>query len=43
MNADAVSTYTIPGTPSFLINGTLADKTATWETLEPKIKEALAS
>jgi protein-disulfide isomerase len=43
MNADAVSTYSIPGTPSFLINGTLADKTATWETLEPKIKEALAS
>ena len=42
MNADAVSTYSIPGTPAFLINGTLADKTATWETLEPKIKEALA-
>jgi len=43
MNADAISGYSIPGTPSFLINGTLAAETATWETLEPKIKEALAS
>ena len=43
MNSDAVSTYSIPGTPSFLINGTLADQTATWEALEPKLKEALAS
>ena len=43
MNADAISSYSIPGTPSFLINGTLADQTATWETLEPKIKDALAS
>ena len=43
MNSDAVSTYSIPGTPSFLINGTLADQTATWAQLEPKLKEALAS
>ena len=43
MNADAAGTYNIPGTPSFLINGALADQTATWETLEPKLKEALAS
>ena len=43
MNSDAVSTYSIPGTPAFLINGTLADQTATWEALEPKLKEALAS
>jgi protein-disulfide isomerase len=43
MNSDAVSSFSIPGTPSFLINGTLAEQTATWETLEPKIKEALAS
>jgi protein-disulfide isomerase len=43
MNSDAVSTYNIPGTPTFLINGTVVDKTATWELLEPKIKEALAS
>jgi protein-disulfide isomerase len=43
MNSDAVSTYSVQGTPSFLINGTLADQTATWALLEPKIKEALAS
>jgi protein-disulfide isomerase len=29
------------GTPSFVINGTLLKDTATWEKLEPQIKEAL--
>jgi protein-disulfide isomerase len=43
MNSDASSTYNIPGTPSFLINNTLVDQTSSWELLEPKIKEALAS
>jgi len=43
MNTDAATTYSITGTPSFLINETLVEKTHTWETLEPKIKEALAS
>jgi protein-disulfide isomerase len=43
MNSDAVSTYNVPGTPAFLINGALADQTSSWELLEPKIKEALAS
>jgi protein-disulfide isomerase len=43
MNNNAVSTYSVPGTPSFLINGSLVDQTHTWETLEPKIKEVLAS
>jgi protein-disulfide isomerase len=43
MNSDAVTTYSIPGTPTFLINGAVVEKTATWELLEPKIKEALAS
>ena len=43
MNTDAVSTYNIPGTPTFLINNEVVDQTATWELLEPKIKEALAS
>jgi protein-disulfide isomerase len=42
MNTDAATTYNIPGTPTFLINGTVVDNTATWELLEPKIKEALA-
>ena len=35
--------FNIPGTPAFLINGSLVEKAATWESLEPKIKEALAS
>ena len=43
MNSDAQSTYNIPGTPSFLINGKLVESTASWDALEPKIKEALAS
>ncbi len=43
MTSDAVSTYNIPGTPTFLINGTVVEQTATWELLEPKIKEAIAS
>jgi hypothetical protein len=43
MSSDATATYNIPGTPSFLINGALVDQAFTWEALEPKIKEALAS
>jgi protein-disulfide isomerase len=43
MNSDAVTTYNVAYTPSFMINGTLADRVATWEALEPKIKEALGS
>jgi len=43
MNSDAISTYTVQGTPNFLINGAKPAFGASWETLEPKIKEALAS
>jgi protein-disulfide isomerase len=43
MNSDAQSSYNIPGTPSFLINGTLVESTASWAQLEPKLQEALAS
>jgi len=43
MNSDAGTNYNIPGTPAFLINGTLVDQVASWDQLEPKIKEALAS
>ena len=43
MTSDAVSTYNVPGTPAFLINGELVGQAATWEALEPKIKEALGS
>ena len=43
MNSDAVSTYNIPGTPSFLINNELVEQAGAWELLEPKIKAALNS
>ncbi len=43
MNTDAATNFNIPGTPTFLINGSVVESTATWELLEPKIKEALAS
>jgi protein-disulfide isomerase len=43
MNTDAATGFNIPGTPSFLINGALVEQTASWEALEPKIKDALAS
>ena len=42
MNSDAVAQFSIPGTPSFVINGALVDKAGSWKELEPKIKEALA-
>jgi protein-disulfide isomerase len=29
------------GTPSFIINGKLLDKTASWEALKPQLDEAL--
>jgi len=32
---------TFPGTPSFTINGELVEKAATWELLEPKLRDAL--
>jgi protein-disulfide isomerase len=41
MNSEAISSYNVPGTPAFLINGSLADDTAAWEALEPKLKKAL--
>ena len=41
MNQKATATYQIPGTPAFLVNGELAQNTADWATLEPKIREAL--
>jgi len=31
------------GTPSFVINGKLLEKTATWDALEPQIRDALGS
>jgi protein-disulfide isomerase len=42
MNTDATSTFNVPGTPAFVINGKLVEGAADWKTLEPKIKEALS-
>jgi protein-disulfide isomerase len=41
MNSDAVSTYNVAGTPTFVINGETLANVADWTTLEPKLKEAL--
>ena len=42
MTSDATTTYPdFQGTPTFIINGTMLDKTATWDTLEPQLKSAL--
>jgi protein-disulfide isomerase len=41
MNSDASSAYGVTGTPSFVINGASPAFTGTWETVEPKLKEAL--
>ena len=42
MTGDATSQYpNFPGTPTFVINGKMVENTATWELLEPKLKEAL--
>ena len=42
MNSDVVAQYpSFPGTPTFILNGKMVDNTATWELLEPKLREAL--
>jgi protein-disulfide isomerase len=42
MNANATQQYPdFPGTPTFILNGKMLEKTATWDTLEPKLREAL--
>ncbi len=44
MNSDVTSQYpNFSGTPGFVINGKLLDKTANWQTLEPQLKAALGS
>ncbi len=43
MNSDAVSNANVQGTPTFIINGETITDAATWELLEPKLKEALGS
>lgn len=41
MNSDAVSNFNIQGTPTFILNGATVENAATWEAVEPKLKEAL--
>jgi protein-disulfide isomerase len=42
MTSDATTQFPdFPGTPTFLINGKMVKDTATWDLLEPKIKDAL--
>ena len=44
MNTDATTQYPqFPGTPTFIINGTMLEQTATWEKLEPKLRAAIGS
>lgn len=43
MNSDATSTYSIAGTPSFLINGELVEAAADWKALEPALQAAIGS
>ena len=42
MNSDTTNQYPdFQGTPGFIINGKLLKDTASWETLEPQLKDAL--
>jgi hypothetical protein len=42
MNSDATTQYPdFPGTPTFILNGKMLDKTATWEALEPQLRKAV--
>jgi protein-disulfide isomerase len=42
MTSDATTAYPeFPGTPTFILNGAMLDKTAAWDKLEPQLKAAL--
>ena len=42
MTSDATTQYpNFPGTPTFIINGTMVENTATWAALEPSLKKAV--
>jgi len=44
MNGDTTTQYPeFTGTPSFTINGTMLKETATWDKLEPQLRDALGS
>ena len=42
MQTDAISQYNVPGTPAFLINGSLVEG-SNWDALEPKLRAAIGS
>ncbi len=39
--ANKANQFQIPGTPAFLINGKLVENAASWDALEPRLKEAI--
>ena len=42
MNSDTTTQYPdFPGTPTFVLNGKMLEKTATWELLEPQLRKAV--
>lgn len=41
MNQKAIQDFNISGTPTFLINGSVAEGAASWETLEPQLRAAV--
>lgn len=41
MQQQAIQSYNIQGTPTFVINGNVVPNAGTWDALEPAIKEAL--
>ena len=42
MTSDATTQFPdFPGTPTFILNGKMLEKTATWENLEPQLRAAL--
>jgi len=41
MTSDATAQYDIPGTPGFVLNGSLLKDVASWDLLEPKLKAAI--
>ena len=44
MTSDTTTQYPeFAGTPSFSINGKLLEQTATWEKLEPQLRDAIGS
>jgi protein-disulfide isomerase len=42
MNSDATTQFPdFSGTPTFIINGKMVERAATWELLEPQLRAAL--